>query len=89
LSDLRPGDRVTVSPDYHWAKGATGVVATIPPEAAGPLGWTEDHRREVPTRRGVNVIHWVEFDEPQMDGDGDGPYHAAEIRADALARTEG
>ena len=34
---------------------------------------------EVRTRFGVKLSYWVVFDEPQRDGDGDGPYREAEV----------
>lgn len=74
-----PGRRVRVADDYHWAQGATGVIQ----EPADELkifaeGWS-DGGRVVPGTAGPMTFVWVEFDEPQLDGDGDGPYHAAEI----------
>ena len=30
------------------------------------------------------LFYWVKFDEPQLDADGDGPYHEAEIDSDYL-----
>src|SRR5262249_8206132 len=76
---LRLGDRVVVSPAYQWSRGATAVVAAVPPDvAAGSPGW-RDCWRTVKTLQGKQVFYWVVFDEPQVDADGDGPYNAAEI----------
>jgi len=33
---------------------------------------------------GENTVHWVWFDEPQHDADGDGPYRGGTIWASAL-----
>jgi hypothetical protein len=35
----------------------------------------------VETMNGPEIQYWVAFDEPQFDGDGDGPYTAAEVLA--------
>jgi len=66
-------------------------VGTIvePPESAQALAedsypWDGWHRI-VQGRDGPIEFFFVEFDEPQRDGDGDGPYSGGEIKADALA----
>ena len=85
--DYSVGDRVRISPQYHWAKGATGTIEA-PPEFAQDLvadcdPW-QGHWRIVKGRERLMRFYWVELDEPQMDADGDGPYSAGEIDADAL-----
>lgn len=81
------GERVSVSKEYHWAKGATGTVAEPPsPVAAlvtGDEAWSGCHR-VVQAVKGRLDFYWVEFDEPQVDADGDGPYASAEIDAKYL-----
>jgi len=74
------GDRVVISPDYHWAKNATGRIGAPPAQAVGLSGpWSDDLTRAVQTRQGVAIFYWVWFDEPQRDAEGDGPYTGAEI----------
>ncbi len=46
-------------------------------------GW-RGNIREVESLRGILSFYWVKFDEPQLDADGDGPYHEAEIDSDYL-----
>ena len=38
----------------------------------------------VESQKGPLVFYWVDFDQPQYDSDGDGPYASAEIDANAL-----
>jgi hypothetical protein len=87
MMDFDVGDRVRISLRYHWAKGASGTIE-IPPEFAQDLVADQDpwdgHCRFVRGRSGPIKFYWVEFDEPQMDADGDGPYSAGEIDADML-----
>jgi len=73
------GDRVRISEQYHWARGATGTIA-MPPEAVVSMGngW-QGPWRIVEALRGPLRFYWVEFDKPQRDTDGDGPYFGAEI----------
>jgi len=85
--DYDVGDRVRISPRYHWAKGAKGTIQA-PPEFAQDLVADQDpwegHCRVVKGRKRFIKFYWVEFDEPQIDGDGDGPYSAGEIEVDML-----
>ncbi len=84
--DYNVGDRVRISPQYHWAKGAKGTI--LPPSefaqdlVADCYPW-EGHRRVVKGRTRLITFYWVEFNEPQI-GSGHGPYSAGEIDADAL-----
>jgi hypothetical protein len=41
------------------------------------------------TPKGQKVFYFVEFDEPQDDGSGDGPYRASEIEAGNLFHESG
>ncbi|MEI8412086.1 MULTISPECIES: hypothetical protein [unclassified Kribbella] len=43
---------------------------------ASPFG---EPFEEVATRRGLERTWWVEFDEPQHDADGDGPYYKSQV----------
>jgi hypothetical protein len=81
------GDRVRISPEYTWAQGATGTIA-MPPDFVVDLVKDEwpwkSHHRYVKGVKGPIELYWVEFDHPQIDGDGDGPYRAGEIEADMI-----
>ena len=68
-------DRIRISDQYHWAKGVTGTIAEPPGK-----GW-QGVSRIVEGVSGPIRLYWVEFDEAQMDADGDGPYFSAEINA--------
>jgi hypothetical protein len=73
------GARVSVSPEYHWAKGAKGTVG-IPPEVVRRIaGNWQGVRREVDAVRGPITFYWIYFDTPQPDLDDDGPFVGAEI----------
>ncbi|NTW29620.1 MAG: hypothetical protein HGA39_09720 [Coriobacteriia bacterium] len=71
--DYAIGTRVRIRSDYHWACGALGVVIDQP-------GWP----RTVVGRQGALRFFFVQFDVPQIDADGDGPYRAAEIDGNFL-----
>ncbi len=79
------GDRVVVSLDFFWAKGATGTISEPPPEVtmlSGPWegGLTHIERSAL----GEAIVYWVWFDEPQRDADGDGPYRGGCIHENSL-----
>jgi hypothetical protein len=79
------GDRVRVSETFFWAKGATGTIFTPPPAIVAISGlWEGDLTRIEKSALGENVVHWVWFDEPQYDADGDGPFRGGQIWKDAL-----
>jgi hypothetical protein len=79
------GNRIRVSDDYFWAKGALGTISA-PPDAvvaiSGP--WNENLAREEKSALGSRIVYWVWFDEPQFDADGDGPYSGGQIWESAL-----
>jgi hypothetical protein len=82
---LFAGDRVRVSNDFFWAKGATGTVSA-PPYAVTKISgdWNEGLMRIEVSSLGTNIVYWVWFDEPQHDADGDGPYRGGQIWESAL-----
>ena len=85
--NYKPGNRVRISLNYHWAQGASGTIDNAPNFAkelvARESPW-EGHRRFVQGVEGLIEIYWVWFDEPQYDPDGDGPYKGSEIESDAI-----
>jgi hypothetical protein len=79
------GDRVRVSETFRWAKGATGTISAPPPAILAISGpWGGVLTRIEKNALGENVVHWVWFDEPQYDADGDGPFRGGQIWKDAL-----
>ena len=72
MSTFQLNQRVRITAHHHWAQGASGTV-TVHPAGQGTVS------RIVPSRQGPLRFYWVEFDEPQRDADGDGPYQGAEI----------
>jgi hypothetical protein len=59
------GDRVIVSQEFFWAKGATGTVSR-PPEAVTTIGgpWENGLTRKERSALGEATVYWVWFDEP-------------------------
>ena len=86
MSGFSSGDRVRVSEDFFWAKGATGTISA-PPDAvinlSGP--WDGGLTRQEKSALGMHTVYWVWFDEPQLDADGDGPYRGGQIWESALS----
>jgi hypothetical protein len=79
------GDRIRVSHDFFWAKGATGTIST-PPDAVTAISgaWDGGLTRQEASALGTNTVYWVWFDVPQHDADGDGPYSGGQIWESAL-----
>ena len=82
---LAAGDRVRVSDDFFWAKGATGTISN-PPDAVTAISgaWDGELTRRENSALGTNTVYWVWFDDPQYDADGDGPYRGGSIWESAL-----
>ena len=79
------GTRVRVRRDKEhgpgpWPAEPTGTVV---------VGLDHTHFVDVQAPVGVRRVYWVEFDEPQFDSEGDGPYHQAQILAVYLELLEG
>jgi hypothetical protein len=65
------GDRVRVSDDFFWARGASGVISKPPDEVTAISGsWDGELTRQEISALGTNIVYWVWFDEPQYDADG-------------------
>jgi hypothetical protein len=79
------GDRVLISPDFFWARGATGTISNPPPEVTAISGpWDGALTRQGNGALGQATVYWVWFDEPQRDADGDGPFRGGQIHENAL-----
>jgi hypothetical protein len=79
------GNRVRVSNDFFWAKGAIGTVAEPPSAVVAISGpWDDNLKRQETSALGVNTVYWVWFDEAQFDADGEGPYSGGQIWENAL-----
>ena len=79
------GARVIVSPDFFWARHATGTISSPPPEVTALSGpWQGGLTRQEVSALGTNTVYWVWFDEPQFDADGGGPFRGGQIWESAL-----
>jgi small-conductance mechanosensitive channel len=79
------GDRVRVSDDFFWARGASGMISRPPDEVTAISGmWNGELTRQEISALGTNTVYWVWFDEPQYDAEGDGPYRGGSIWESAL-----
>ncbi len=75
MAGFLPKERVKVSEEFFWAKGASGTISARPEEVVSVGGkWDNDLTRQEISALGENTVYWVWFDEPQFDADGDGPY---------------
>ncbi len=88
---LVKGDRVQVLGHWNWPNACTGRVAEAPGGiralADGNGAW-QGCRRVVQGRRRSIEFQWIVFDQPQLDGDGDGPYLAGEVETEYLRPVE-
>ena len=79
------GNRVQVSEDFFWAKGAIATVAEPPTAVVAISGsWDGKITRQESSALGLHTVYWVWFDEPQFDADGEGPYSGGQIWESAL-----
>ena len=85
MSKFVANDRVRVSPDFFWARGAVGTISEPPPEVIALSGpWEGNLTRQERSALGEATVYWVWFDEPQLDADGDGPYRDGQIHETAM-----
>ena len=81
------GDRVRISNDSLWAKGATGKIASPPDEVTKVSGaWDGGLTWQEKSAFGTNTVYWVWFDQPQYDPEGEGPFIGGCIWQSALAK---
>jgi len=84
-SGFSSGDRVLISNNYYWAKGAAGTISEPPPQVIAISGPWNGLTREGSTGKGPRTVYWVWFDEPQLDEYGLGPFRGGAIDAAALS----
>jgi len=83
------GNRVRISEQFFWAKGATGTISEPPGAVVAISGpWDGNLTRQEESRLGAKTVYWVWFDEAQFDADGEGPYSGGQIWEDALTILE-
>jgi hypothetical protein len=83
---FQDGDRVIISEDFFWAKGATGTISKPPTEVTTISGpWENGLTRTEHSALGEATVYWVWFDEPQLDASGDGPYRGGSIWESAMS----
>ena len=79
---FKAGDRVRVRRDPHFPPG--------PSFPAEPFGTVQNYPgtaqpyREIASPTGAHRFYWIEFESPQVDADGDGPYVSAEVNVKYL-----
>jgi hypothetical protein len=79
------GNRVRVSEDFFWARGAVGTISEPPEPVVAISGpWDGNLTRQEQSSLGTHTVYWVWFDEAQFDAEGDGPYSGGQIWEDAL-----
>ena len=81
---LNAGARVVVSADYHWAQNTAGTVTRPPYGVRNLTGDWQGVYRYVRAVKGPLLFYWVQFDTPQPDTEGDGPYFGGEIESEFL-----
>jgi hypothetical protein len=85
LNKFVVGDRVRISVEFFWARGASGTIARPLQTVTGISGeWEGGLTREETSALGTHTVYWINFDEPQYDADEDGPYRAGSIWEEAL-----
>jgi hypothetical protein len=78
-----------IDPTYHWAQGVLGTVKNPPDHILAMADGWSGHTRKVQAVRGTMLFHWISFDHPQLDADGDGPYNEAEVDVEFLRLARG
>jgi hypothetical protein len=82
------GDKVYIRSHSNWPNDCIGIIAN-PPDFVVQMvknqnPWDGIHRF-VQGRKGLIEFFWVDFTEPQKDGDGDGPYNGGEVEGKYIA----
>jgi len=85
MTKFKANDRIRVSREFFWAKGASGTIAEPPSEITALSGpWDNGLTRFEQSALGHHKVYWVWFDEPQFDAEGDGPYRGGQIWENSL-----
>ena len=83
------GDKVFIEGHWNFPNDCKGTISN-PPEIAVQLVTGQNDpwdgiRRTVEGIKGPIEFYWVIFDNPQHDGDGDGPYCEGEVEAEYIS----
>jgi hypothetical protein len=78
---LALGTRVRVHRDALYGPGPWPAEPTGRVESLGGHSY-----EEIETRQGPDRMYFVQFDEPQYDADGDGPYKSSQVLGRYLER---
>jgi hypothetical protein len=86
---FKTGDKVFIRGHWNFPADCMGTISTplnsivdIVSDQNGP--WDRMHQF-VKGKKGPIEFYWVIFDEPQHDGDGDGPYWGGEVEAEFIS----
>lgn len=76
------GEKVIIKGDWNFPSTCSGTISEPPDSAINLVADSEPWSgiyRFVKGRKKVLKYYWVEFDKPQYDSDGDGPYYEGEV----------
>jgi hypothetical protein len=86
---FKAGDKVFIKGHWNFPNDGNGTISNPPSFAvelvAGQIDPWDGIHRMVKGRKGPIEFFWVVFDEPQHDGDGDGPYMGGEVEAEYIS----
>lgn len=84
IEKFKIGTKVKITKYCGFNTGVTGTVNCPPNISILADDYGGNYFRKVQTLKGESIFVWIIFDEPQRDGDDDGPYGEAEIEVDYL-----
>lgn len=86
--EFQLGDRVRISEEHHWAKGATGTVSEPNEQMRRVYRDWQEVCREVRSLAGTIRCYWIKFDSAHLDADGHGPYQEGGIDSRFMERLQ-